>query len=892
MKVKIARMKTRRKISFGITIMTVVSIALLISFVAQADMTIHFTLLNSQQSDPDAAWWAGKSNMLFDHNNSGFPGADDMVWDWWGYNKDFTGAGHYYFSEINFDCHEKTGGGSSGTPDCSVEDYYFKGLPCGYIDRLRESDDARDSTFDLSLSGSGPDYTVDYGDTVEVYGWALVKAIMRHTSDFSFAEPGQGAQASGGTYDSATNVLDAWVNINLDFINPIPSDPNGMSPVDTQEAWMDAFEQKGYIIPKAEFTAWHDGTPPEAGKYMVPTYTLGNASPYPDEYIETGLEDMGPWLDNLVDDNLGAVWSEIENADYLYIAFSQDNFVIDDGDYTSVDSDGIPGNEGKTSADGANLMTLHPEAWPILAKTFLNDEIVWIAKGKKIVIARPNFTPDLGIYPTGVLVEMSCITEGATICYTTNGTDPDDNSTEYTEPILITKTTTLKARAYNEGSEPSPVTEGKYTIQGQVSTPEFVPKPDYYWLDEDVELKCQIEDARIYYTTDETDPDPDKSSTKYTKPILITKTTTLKARAYKEEFEPSEIAEGKFIILKKLRKPEFLPDAQVFDPPFITVIIKYFSIGGIKYPNLDAVFRYTTDGTDPDVNSTKYTDSNPITLSETTTLKARAYKDGFEPSDVAIKIYVKEGGCLVAGFMATPTSGSVPLTVDFSDQTTGGVKPYTYEWDFDNDGSVDNDDEQNPSHEYSDPGTYTVSLKVTDFEENEDTQTKTDYITVTEPGAAPVADFSGSPTTGTVLLTVNFTDSSTGDIDSYVWSFGDGGTSTEQNPTHIYQNIGTYTVSLTVSGTGGSDNETKTDYITVTGSGEAPDVDFSASPKSGSVPLTVQFTDFSTGEINSWSWSFGDNGTSEEQNPTHVYERPGAWRIKYQNQNRLYHSTF
>ena len=168
---------------------------------------------------------------------------------------------------------------------------------------------------------------------------------------------------------------------------------------------------------------------------------------------------------------------------------------------------------------------------------------------------------------------------------------------------------------------------------------------------------------------------------------------------------------------------------------------------------------------------------------------------------------------------------------------------------------------------------------MTDSEGNEDTQTKTDYITVTEPGAAPEAHFSGSPTTGTVPLTVNFIDSSTGDIDSYAWSFGDGGTSTEQNPTHIYQNIGIYTVSLTVSGTGGSDNETKTDYITVTGSGEAPDVDFSASPKNGGAPLTVRFTDFSTGEINSWSWSFGDNGTSEEQNPTHVYERPGAFPV-------------
>ncbi|MCD6517132.1 MAG: hypothetical protein J7L72_06920, partial [Candidatus Aminicenantes bacterium] len=77
----------KKRTLLGIVALSVVA---LFSFAitAQADMTIHFTLLNSQQSDPNAAWWAGKSNLLFDHNNAGFPGEDDMVWDWWGYNKD------------------------------------------------------------------------------------------------------------------------------------------------------------------------------------------------------------------------------------------------------------------------------------------------------------------------------------------------------------------------------------------------------------------------------------------------------------------------------------------------------------------------------------------------------------------------------------------------------------------------------------------------------------------------------------------------------------------------------------------------------------------------------------------------------------------------------------
>jgi len=81
--------------------------------------------------------------------------------------------------------------------------------------------------------------------------------------------------------------------------------------------------------------------------------------------------------------------------------------------------------------------------------------------------------------------------------------------------------------------------------------------------------------------------------------------------------------------------------------------------------------------------------------------------------------------------------------------------------------------------------------------------------------AAPTAEFSASPTSGTAALTVNFTDESTGDITSWSWSFGDGGTSDEQNPSHSYSDAGTYDVSLGVSGAAGSDTETKLDYITV-----------------------------------------------------------------------------
>lgn len=142
----------------------------------------------------------------------------------------------------------------------------------------------------------------------------------------------------------------------------------------------------------------------------------------------------------------------------------------------------------------------------------------------------------------------------------------------------------------------------------------------------------------------------------------------------------------------------------------------------------------------------------------------------------------------------------------------------------------------------------------------------------------PVAAFVGSPTSGLAPLTVNFTDQSTGNITSRNWTFGDGGTSTATNPSHVYASPGTYTVTLTVSGPDGSDIETKTNYITATAC-TAPTANFVGSPTSGSAPLTVNFTDQSTGSPTSWSWTFGDGGTSTAQNPSHAYSSPGTYSV-------------
>ena len=145
---------------------------------------------------------------------------------------------------------------------------------------------------------------------------------------------------------------------------------------------------------------------------------------------------------------------------------------------------------------------------------------------------------------------------------------------------------------------------------------------------------------------------------------------------------------------------------------------------------------------------------------------------------------------------------------------------------------------------------------------------------------APTADFTGEPGSGNVPLTVSFTDQSTNNPTAWSWDFGDSGISTQQNPTHEYTSVGTYSVLLTATNSGGSDTEIKVDYITVTEPGiEPPVAGFSGYPTSGKVPLTVSFTDQSKNNPTAWNWDFGDGGMSTQQNPIYEYGSAGVYTV-------------
>ncbi len=213
---------------------------------------------------------------------------------------------------------------------------------------------------------------------------------------------------------------------------------------------------------------------------------------------------------------------------------------------------------------------------------------------------------------------------------------------------------------------------------------------------------------------------------------------------------------------------------------------------------------YTTDGSDPQVSSTRNVYTNPIFINTTTTLRFIAVDQANNWSPEYTQSYTIIP-LPVANFTTNTTSGTAPIKIQFND--TSSNNPTNWLWDF-GDGTTST--LENPSHTYNRSGNYTVTLTVGNTA-GENSLIKSNLITVNWP--LPVAIFNYNVKNGTSPLNVQFTDNSTGDVTSWNWNFGDGTTSTLKNPNHIYSAAGTYTVTETVTGPGGSNVQISSIYV-------------------------------------------------------------------------------
>ena len=190
-------------------------------------------------------------------------------------------------------------------------------------------------------------------------------------------------------------------------------------------------------------------------------------------------------------------------------------------------------------------------------------------------------------------------------------------------------------------------------------------------------------------------------------------------------------------------------------------------------------------------------------------------------------------------FPAYRSAVLTPLTVAFTDSSTGSSIT-SHRWDFGDGNISDYATPTNPSHRYTSAGTYSVHLTVTNAGGSASLP-RSNYITVTAPPAAPIANFTATPLGGTGPLSVSFTDTSTSSPASWRWAYKNATVGWTQfaatrNPTFTFP-AGTYDINLTATNADGSGNEVRTGYINVTPGVVIPDANFTATPLGGTGPL-------------------------------------------------------
>jgi gliding motility-associated-like protein len=226
----------------------------------------------------------------------------------------------------------------------------------------------------------------------------------------------------------------------------------------------------------------------------------------------------------------------------------------------------------------------------------------------------------------------------------------------------------------------------------------------------------------------------------------------------------------------------------------------------------------------------------------------------------------------VASFTASPASGCVPLVVYFTNTSTGATH---YKWDF---GDLSVSYLTSPSTSYIKAGSYTVTL--TAYGPGGDSSVTTTTITVYP---LPTVSFTATPANACPGTPIVFTSTSTGGVPgplTYVWAFGDGDTSSAISPTHIYTASGYYNITLTATNSKGCVSSlTKSAYIHIY---DLPQPDFKAAATVFcKVPAHAVFTDLTTGTgPYTYTWDFGDGGSSTLMNPTHDYTATGTYTVK------------
>jgi len=240
-----------------------------------------------------------------------------------------------------------------------------------------------------------------------------------------------------------------------------------------------------------------------------------------------------------------------------------------------------------------------------------------------------------------------------------------------------------------------------------------------------------------------------------------------------------------------------------------------------------------------------------------------------------------------AKFTATPTAGTLPLLVTFTDQSipaNDGSLIQLYDWDFGDESTALKIDNFSFTHEYLKAGTFVPTLVIKDSIGR--VSSKFFGIPIKVDGVLnnpPAPSFNSSQTSYSPTLKIQFTDTSTdveGPLVAWYWDFGDKQSADVQNPEHIYADPGKYLVTLTITDLGGLQVSGSKEITVLPPGNNPPIANFTYLQQNRR--LIIDFTDISTdtdGTIISWNWNFGDQSTDFTKNPSHTYALAGTYQV-------------
>lgn len=285
----------------------------------------------------------------------------------------------------------------------------------------------------------------------------------------------------------------------------------------------------------------------------------------------------------------------------------------------------------------------------------------------------PVFNPVSGFYASPLEVRLEfgsgSTAQNTRIYYTLDNSEPTSNSFEFipgTDYIFQRYSNTIKARAFKQGLLPSDVVSATYVLNQAnptVENPVITPNGGTFNGSVEVSMSCPTDFSVIRYTTNGTEPT--QASFAYSSPITVASTSTVKAKAFRNDYTPSQTVTASFTVQLQIPAPTIYPPGGVFNNS-VTVYLGSTVLGAEIY--------YTTDGSIPDQNSTQY--SVPIVLPQTTLIKAVTIYNGTTSSVVSNWFNISPNATAP---VITPESGNYTgsVTVSMTTTTQNGIIRYT-----------------------------------------------------------------------------------------------------------------------------------------------------------------------------------------------------------------------